>query len=238
MVPSDPGDDDAVDLPDLRRLAGPPPRPSPVDALRSLALDLGLTLQSAVIGALVLAGLAAAAWWWWHDPPPSAAEASLPLASPVTGTGPPSTVAPVGEVIAHAAGAVTRPGVYTLAAGSRVADLVDAAGGAEPRADLDRVNLAAPLGDGAQVYVPHLGEATAPPPIGGEGVTEGGTALVDINTAGADELESLPGVGPATSAAILQHREENGPFASVDDLVAVRGIGDAKLAALRDQVTV
>lgn len=229
---------DLPDLPDLSRLTGPTPRPSPVVAGRDLARDLGLTPRSATIALAVVITLAGGAWWWWHDPPSSAAEASLPLAAPVTATGPATTIEPVGEVVAHAAGAVAQPGVYTLAAGSRVADLIAAAGGAGPEADLDRINLAAPLGDGAQVHVPRLGEPAAPAPIGGQGVTEGDSALIDLNTAGAEELEGLPGVGPATSAAIVAHRQEHGPFASVDDLVAVSGIGDAKLAAVRDLVTV
>lgn len=232
------GDDDLVDEPDLNRLAGPSPRPSPGDALRHLAGDLGLSPRAAAVGVTVAVVVAAGAWWWWHDPPPSAAEASLPLAAPTSLVAPTTTLVSTGEVVAHAAGAVTTPGVYTLAAGSRVADLIEAAGGALPEADLDRVNLAAPLGDGAQVHVPRLGEPTAVAPIGGEGGAEGESVLVDLNTAGAEELESLPGVGPATSAAIIKHREENGPFASIDDLISVSGIGDAKLAAIRDLATV
>lgn len=238
MARSEPDGDDPVDLPDLSRLAGPSPRPSPVAAGRDLALDLGLTPRSTAIALVIVITLVGGAWWWWHDTPSSAAEASLPLAAPVTATGPPTTSEPVGEVVAHAAGAVAQPGVFTLSAGSRVADLIDAAGGAAPEADLDRINLAAPLGDGAQVYVPRLGEPSGPAPIGGQGVTEGDSALIDLNTAGAEELEGLPGVGPATSAAIVAHREEHGSFASVDDLVSVSGIGDAKLAAVRDLVTV
>ena len=235
MVLDDLGDDDSVDL---SPLADSHTRPSAREVLDRLVIDLGLTPRSATIGAIVVIALAAGAWWWWHDPPPSAAEASLPMAAAADASGPPTTLEPVGEVIAHAAGAVNRPGVYTLAAGSRVADLIDAAGGAVADADLDRVNLAAPLGDGSQVHVPVLGEASAGAPIGGEGVADGQAALIDLNTAGAEELETLPGIGPATSAAIIQHREDNGPFATVDGLIAVNGIGDAKLAALRDLVTV
>jgi competence protein ComEA len=238
MVRSDLGDDDPVDLPDLSRLAGPPPRSSPADLLRRLALDLGLTPGAAALALALALALAAGAWWWWHDPPSSAVEAGIPLAAPVAGAGSTTTSAPASEVVAHAAGDVARPGVYTLATGSRVADLIDAAGGAGPEADLDRVNLAAPLGDGAQVHVPRIGEPAPVAPIGGEGATGGETALIDVNTAAAEELEALPGVGPATSAAIVRHRTENGPFAAVDDLISVSGIGDAKLAALRDLVTV
>ena len=124
-----------------------------------------------------------------------------------TTTGVPSTTGPV---VAHAAGAVVTPGLYELPPGSRVSDLVQAAGGPAPDADLDRVNLAEPVPDGARVYVPHRGEATPPPalpPSGGSaGVTTPGgggpPAMVDINTATAEELDSLPGVGPATAAAI------------------------------------
>lgn len=151
-----------------------------------------------------------------------------------------------GEVVVHVAGAVAAPGVQRLPLGSRVVDSVDAAGGAAPDADLGRINLAAALTDGQQVYVLRLGE-TAPAPqagavagagdAGGTGAG-GGTGLIDVNTASAAELEELPGVGPATAAAIIAHREQNGPFASVDDLLDVRGIGEAKLDALRDLATV
>ena len=223
-------------LPDLTRL-GADPSTGPGEAIRALMLDLGLTVRAAVFALVAVVAAAAGAWWWWHDPPPSAAEASIPLAQPVdprTSV----TTAPGGEVVAHAAGAVRVPGVYTLAAGARVSDLIDAAGGAVRRADLDRVNLAAPLGDGAQVYVPELGEAAPSPAAGDVAPGTGSVQAVDVNTAGADALETLPGIGPATSAAIIAHREEHGAFASVDDLIEVSGIGEAKLAAIRDLVTV
>jgi competence protein ComEA len=156
-----------------------------------------------------------------------------------------------GEVVVHVVGAVTAPGVQRLPQGARVVDAVDAAGGAGPDADLGRINLAAPLIDGQQVYVLRLGEPVPVPPSGpAAGTASGsdggsddtgaaaGTAPVDINTASAAQLEELPGVGPTTAAAIIDHREQNGPFASVDDLLDVRGIGEAKLDALRDLATV
>jgi competence protein ComEA len=155
------------------------------------------------------------------------------------------------EVVVHAAGAVTTPGLYRLPPDARVADVVAAAGGLAADADGDRLNLAAPLADGMRVYVPRVGEAVVPPVVAGEapsqttdGETEGDPttggpeALVDVNTATAAELDELPGVGPATAEAIIDHREEQGPFRSVDDLLDVRGIGDAKLADLRDRVRV
>ena len=149
------------------------------------------------------------------------------------------------EIVVHAAGAVARPGLQRLAVGARVADLLDVAGGPTPDADLDRLNLAAPLADGQRLYVPRLGETTPAPvsPEGGGGAVGSGDATggaagpIDLNTATAEQLDALPGIGPATSAAIVDHRERNGPFGSVDDLLDVRGIGPAKLEGLRDLVT-
>jgi competence protein ComEA len=162
------------------------------------------------------------------------------------------TAGPGAEVVVHIAGAVVRPGVQHLGAGARVVDAVERAGGATPDAELGRVNLAAPVQDGQQVYVPRVGEVP-PAPVGGgpagagasggSGSAGAGAAgqpggLVNLNTATTEELDTLPGVGPATAEAIIAHREANGPFTSVDQLLDVRGIGDAKLADLRDLVTV
>ena len=145
-----------------------------------------------------------------------------------------------GTVFAHAAGAVRHPGLYELAAGERVADLLAAAGGPLPAADLDRINLAAPVADGTQVIVPRRGEPTPTPsvPTGGPSDPAAPAALVNINLAGPEELETLPGVGPSTAAAIIEYREASGPFTSVEQLIDVTGIGEAKLAALIDLVTV
>lgn len=140
----------------------------------------------------------------------------------------------------HAAGAVAHPGVYRVRAGGRVSDLLDAAGGPAADADLDQVNLAAKVADGERVYVPRRGES--PPPIpGSTGVGAGGGAAVgpvNLNTATLEQLDSLPGVGPSTAQAILDYRKTNGRFRSVDELMEVRGIGEAKLAALRSKVRV
>ena len=142
----------------------------------------------------------------------------------------------------------TTAGVLLVTEG--IPDALTAAGGPLPDADLDRVNLAAPVADGSRLYVPRVGEDAVPGVVGGEGGAGGSGgavpnagagdpgALIDINTATAAELESLPGIGPATASAIVEHRERHGPFAHVDDLVNVRGIGDAKLAGLRDRVHV
>ena len=107
-------------------------------------------------------------------------------------------------------------------------------------ADTDAVNLAAPLTDGQRLYIPHVGEvpAGAAVPDAGGGVTAASPGPVNLNRASSDELETLPGVGPTTAAAIIAYRTQHGPFASVDDLGEVSGIGTAKLAALRGLVTV
>lgn len=146
------------------------------------------------------------------------------------------------QVYVHVAGAVAEPGLVHLAEGARVADAISAAGGAARGADLDRVNLAAVLIDGEQVYVPTEGEdvpAVAQPGTGeGGGADQGSNAVVNMNTAGAQELATLPGIGPAKAADIIAWREDEGPFASVEDLLQVPGIGPATLERLRDRVRV
>jgi competence protein ComEA len=136
---------------------------------------------------------------------------------------------------------VTAPGLHQLLPGSRVADAIAAAGGLTGAADAARINLAAPLVDGQRIYVLAVGEAEPAVAVGsGPGTPDGAVAAgpVNLNTADADALDSLPGVGPATAAAILEHRREVGVFTSVDQLLDVPGIGETKLEALRDLVTV
>jgi competence protein ComEA len=131
-------------------------------------------------------------------------------------------------VTVHVSGAVSRPGLVTLEPDARVADAIVAAGGATTDAQLGAINLAAPLGDGARLFVP-----TADAEVDG-----GADGVVRINSAGAGDLEQLPGVGPVLAERIVAFREDNGPFAVVEDLLAVPGIGEAKLAMLRDSVLV
>jgi competence protein ComEA len=136
-------------------------------------------------------------------------------------------------LVVDVVGAVRRPGLYRLAPGSRVADAVRRAGGATTRAQLELLNLAAPLADGEQVVVPRMG---APGVAGGPTSPGAPAAPLQLSVATAEQLDALPGVGPATAAKIVAYREEHGPFHAVDDLVGVPGIGPAKLAALEGLV--
>ena len=137
------------------------------------------------------------------------------------------------EIYVHILGQVVRPGLYALPDGARAVDAVAAAGGFTPTADAGGVNLARFVSDGEQIVVPAIGDATTgtAPGIAGDG-------RVNLNTADAAALDTLPGVGPATAQKILAWREQHGRFESVEDLLDVGGIGEAKLDALRDLVTI
>jgi competence protein ComEA len=160
---------------------------------------------------------------------------------PDTGGGPSATTTPGAgsdsPVLVHVAGSVVAPGVYVLAPGARVRDAVVAAGGPAPDADANSLNLAAVVADGTRVYVPAVGEVVVGVATVGAGDGTQPVGPIDVNRATIEELETLPGVGPATATAIVTERERNGPFVNVDDLDRVPGIGPAKLAGLRDLVT-
>lgn len=190
---------------------------------------------SAVVAVAVVV-VAAIGFVIFHRPPPAPA-IQLPRAAAGPGAaGSPSTT--TGEVVVHVAGAVVRPGVVRLASVGRVVDAIAAAGGATPEADLNQVNLAAKVADGDRVYVPKRGEAPPPLPSTSSGSSAGKAGPVDLNSAGAEELDALPGVGPATAKAIVEYRTRHGNFRSVDDLLSVPGIGPAKLATLKPSVRV
>ena len=142
---------------------------------------------------------------------------------------PPPTPAPL-QV--HVAGAVEQPGVYALPRGSIVEDAIQAAGGAAPGADTDRVNLAAELVGGERILVPAI--VTAQPGV----MSAASDGLLNLNTATAGELETLPGIGPGLAQSIVEYRESHGPFAAVEDLLFVPGIGPSRLAQIRELVRV
>lgn len=173
--------------------------------------------------------------------PSGASSTATSVAAAAEGPG----VTPAARLVVHVAGAVSRPGIVQLEPGARVVDAIEAAGGAADDADLDQLNLAAPLADGVQVRVPHHGE-TVPAPVspapavggGGAAAAPPAPAAVDLNRATAAELDQLPGIGPSLAAAIVTWRTDHGPFKRIDDLLDVPGIGPAKLATLADHVTV
>jgi competence protein ComEA len=223
----------------------PLPRPTPPHSLAERArswvdwFGIGRLIAASVATVIVCIG----AVWLVRSPPP-ATESSLPRAtttvavvSSAPAQVPASTTST--EVMVHVAGAVVEPGVYALGADARVRDAIVAAGGPTESADWNALNLAASVADGAKVYVPTVGEVVPPslttPLVSPVDPVVAGP--VDVNVAGADELDALPGVGPATAAAIVTERERNGPFVDVDDLDRVPGIGPSKLEALRGLVT-
>lgn len=149
------------------------------------------------------------------------------------------------EVYVDVDGAVARPGVYRLKDGARVSQAIDAAGGLTAEADVTGLNRASKVTDGQKIYVPTVGEQQAALAAGG---AEGGAAtvsgagtssgLVNINTASATELQTLSGIGPSMAQSIIDERTKNGAFASVDDLMRVSGIGEKKLAKIKDCICV
>ena len=153
---------------------------------------------------------------WWQSP---AAEQAPDLALV-------STTAPAPELVVNVIGEVATPGLVTVTSGARVADAVRLAGGLKPGADLHDLNLARKLTDGEQI-------AVGIPPPAGPAATQ---SKLHLNSATASELDALPGVGPVTAQRIVDHRTRKGPFASVDQLREVEGIGDSKLAKLADLV--
>jgi competence protein ComEA len=190
-----------------------------------------------VVAVLIVGG--AALWYVRSLPSTVSIEASTDrraAGGPAVATASPSP----GPIIVDVTGWVRRPGVYEFRQGDRVIDAVRMAGGGKPGADLTSINLAALLTDGQQILVPRKGKAgVVAGSAGGIGPAGSGTdALINLNTATLDQLESLPGIGPSLGQRIIDYREEHGPFRSVDDLLNVSGIGEKRLADLRSKVTV
>ena len=213
-----------------------------------------------IIG-LLATTIASAGIWLLVRPSAPLVESVVPHASGVGIVMPLSTLPTPLTVRIHVAGAVVRPGVYTVSSSARVVDAVTAAGGATSRADLERINLAQKIVDTEQVFVPfrstHTTKVTVSPrlrpsrttvpasvpavpgavPIIGAPITTL-SPLINLNSATSDQLDTLPGVGPSTAKAIISYRTRKGPFGKVEDLLNVPGIGPAKVGAIRDQVTV
>lgn len=191
-------------------------------------------LLSALVNAALLGAAVPALRWPRHSavrietPPPTRATSAMPA-----------------ELVVYISGAVSRPGVYHLKAGAILQDAVQAAGGLVQDADAERVNLAQRLADGQHVHVPRLGEPTTQPASAmadeeASGTTAPATAgaLVNINTATVDELDTLPGIGPQLAGRIVAYRQAHGPFSTVDELQNVDGVGEKTVERLRSLVTV
>jgi len=181
-------------------------------------LRLRMSWRQALAACVCVALVAVTAWLFTRP------DAVSPL--PLAPVGEGSSVS-AGGVVVDVSGAVEAPGLVELSAGARVADAIEAAGGASADAVLDELNLARRVEDGEQILVPRVGDDEEP-----------GGGLINLNRADAGELESLPGVGPVLAERIVADREANGPFASVDDLGRVPGVGGAIVGALAGVATV
>ncbi len=199
-----------------------------------------------------LAILLAVAWWWTgrsthpvevprqtvpssmgdREPKPSS---RTPTASDIVSTSSPEPLKEETEILVDVRGAVRQRGIQRLAAGARVLDAIEQAGGLRQGHSYGSVNLARPLVDGEQVRVGKIGETSANP---ADPVDAAESAVVNINSANALQLQELDGIGEVIAERIVSWRDEQGPFRSVDDLIQVPGIGDLTLAGFRDAVTV
>lgn len=197
-----------------------------------------------VVGVAVLLGGPALRSSLAHAEPPPIDDMGMSLFDdpPAEANPPPVALSPAApaELIVYVSGAVDAPDVYRLPEGARVIDAVLAAGGLRDDAVDEGVNLAATLSDAQHVHIPRQGEGTQATgesaAASAEQASSGG--LIDLNRANAVDLEELPGIGQSIAARIIAYREQQGPFASVDDLTNVTGVGDALLAKISPLVTV
>lgn len=183
-----------------------------------------------MVGTGIALALAFAFWHRPHAPPPISPD------PPATTQGASPETTPGVYVTVHVSGAVAHPGLAAIPEGGRVADALAAAGGVRPGGDLGSINLAARLVDGTHIVVPWIGDGFAASP--GDPSGRSPDFPVEMNTAGVDRLTDLPGVGPVLANRILTYRETHGPFEVLEDLLDVPGIGEGKLASLRDHAVV
>ncbi len=241
-----------------------PPRPAPrgLPALIETIRDRSTDPRVRVAALLVAAAIAGYIWYQVGQ----AQTAALPTDPSISRSSPRSSMAPSSRasfrsttttrppLLVHVAGAVVRPGLVRVPNGARIADAIAAAGGGLPDADLDRLNLAAKVADGQRVPVAKIGAPVVSSPGDGSstgtgpstdvasGTDASGTAPgggpIDLNSATAAQLETLPGIGPSFAAAIIRERDRRGGFTNVEQLRDVRGIGEKRFAELKPLVTV
>ena len=192
----------------------------------------------AAVAVLIVAG--AVFWYVRSLPSPVTIQASAGVRGPGAAVLASPSASPA-VIVVDVAGWVRHPGVYEFAQGDRVIDAIRRAGGGKPHADLTSINQAALLTDGEQIVVwrkaPGAGPGSWGGP-GGPGSTQGTEAIINLNTASLEQLETLPGIGAALGQRIIDYRERHGPFRSVDDLLNVSGIGEKRLDDLRPKVIV
>ncbi len=222
-------------------------------------------LARVVVSACAILAVGAGGYWLLRAPP-TPIESSLPYAQPSVSAGVAPT-SPIGSnttpaapnassttvaessITVYVAGAVFAPGVYRLSFDARVQQAIEAAGGTTADAVIDVMNLAAFVHDGDRIYVPHVGQQVpevigattssgGSPSAAGQGTAAQPTGPIDLNRATPEQLDALPGVGPATAAAIVRYRDQSGPFSAVNDLLKVPGIGPSKVDAIRALVKV
>jgi competence protein ComEA len=201
-------------------------------------LPFPVSTRRLVAGLLLVVALTAVAVRHLHTHAAPRALAVAPIRVAAQAAGPRARAAPA--LVVDVEGAVRRPGLVRLAGGARVADAVEQAGGATRLADRSAVNLAAPVSDGQQVLVPRRGPpgAAGGAPSAGAGGAAGGAAAgpISLSSATAEQLDTLPGVGPVTAQKIVDYRAGHGAFHSVEELDAIPGIGPARLADLKGLV--
>ncbi|MGH3474361.1 MAG: helix-hairpin-helix domain-containing protein [Aeromicrobium sp.] len=206
-IPREKADDDLVVMP--RRIDA-----AHVRVLVTIAVAAGVLLT----------------WWLLSERPRTSSPDPISLSADMS---PSASASPSGELVIDVEGRVKRPGIVTLPAGSRVHDAIAEAGGVRGKVDSSTLNMARVLTDGEQILV-------GVQPVAGDAATSGTSApgaRISLGTATLEQLDTLPGIGPVTAQAILDHRTEHGPFTSVDDLLDVKGIGEKTLSDIRDQVT-